>query len=148
MCCMLPIKQAFQSSLHLHSRKHIFLAHFVWFPLCVSHLKRVFFWASFDGQMMVEYLNKKWTNKQTNKTKQKKQNKTKKIQPVKAEGRIEDVWPRPMWKGPILPLAIYLEDSNCSVNIHWTMLGEWTTRNDRSLYCAFNPVSKTLSQSL
>ena len=27
------------------------------------------------------------------------------------------------------------------------MLSEWTTRNDRSVYCAYNPVSKTLPES-
>ena len=38
--------------------------------------------------------------------------------------------------GSRLPLAIYLEDSNVSVNSPRTMLSELTTRNDRSIYCA------------
>ena len=46
-----------------------------------------------------------------------------------------------------LPLAIYLEDSNFSVNIHQIILSKLTTRNDRSVYCAYNPVSKTLPES-
>ena len=39
--------------------------------------------------------------------------------------------------GSRLPLAIYLKDSNVSVNIHQMMLSEWTTRNDMSVYCAY-----------
>lgn len=46
---------------------------------------------------------------------------------------------------PMLPLAMYLEDSNCSVNTHGIMLSGWTTRKDRHFYCAYNPV--TISQS-
>ena len=37
--------------------------------------------------------------------------------------------------GSRLPLAIYLEDSIFSVNIHQIMVSELTTRNDRSLLC-------------
>ena len=61
---------------------------------------------------------------------------------VKAEGRMidEDT-------GSRLCLAIYLEDSNVSVNIPRTMLSELTTRNDRSVYHAYTPVSKTLPES-
>ena len=49
--------------------------------------------------------------------------------------------------GSRLPLAICLEDSIFSVNIHRIMLSELTTRNDRSVYCAYNPVSKTLPEN-
>ena len=49
--------------------------------------------------------------------------------------------------GSRLPLAIYLEDSNFSVNIHGIMLNELTTRNDSSVYHAYKPVSKTLPES-
>ena len=49
--------------------------------------------------------------------------------------------------GSRLPFAICLEDSNVSVNIPRTMLSELTTRNDRSIYCAQNPVSKTLPEN-
>ena len=49
--------------------------------------------------------------------------------------------------GSRLPLAIYLEDSIFSVNIHQIMVSELTTRNDRSVYCAYNPEFQTLPES-
>ena len=49
--------------------------------------------------------------------------------------------------GSRLPLAIYLEDSSVSVNIPRIMLSELTTRNDRSVHCAYNPASKTLPEN-
>ena len=98
--------------------------------LSVFHLKRVFFQASIDGQMIIEYIKKiKFFLKKS-------------VKSVKPEGRMEDED-----TGSRLPFVICLEDSNVSVNITRIMLSELTTRNDRSVYCAYSPVSKTLPEN-
>ena len=126
MFYMLPNKQAFQSLFYPHSRKHICLVLFSPLLSCSSPLLSVFSWTSLDDCTVLKL----------------KKLKTKIGKSVKAKGRMEDED-----TGPMLPLAMYLEDNNCSVNTHGIMLSGWTTRKDRHFCCAYNPDSRTISES-
>ena len=102
----LPNKQAFQSSLYPHSRNHICLVHF-------SPFLSVFL-ISYDVCVFLSFSGELYSTKQT--TKKKTQNK--KLVSLSKQ--------RAGWQlrthRPMLPLAMYLEDSNCSVNTHGIML--------------------------
>ena len=85
-----PINRHFRAH-YTHIPRSTFAWLFVSHLFSVFHLKRVFFWALFDRQMIMEYKNK---------TSKKKKNKSKS---VKTEGRMknQDAWPP-------LSLTIYL----------------------------------------
>lgn len=53
---------------------------------------------------------------------------------------------RPVGTGPMLPLAAYLEDTDCSINSLWIHVERMHHRNDRSSYYAYDPISRTLPE--